>query len=165
MEDLQVYLVNLGKYNEGESVGAWFHLPLDKEEVSERLGLNEVYEEYAVHDYEMPMDLPEYISVDALNEIYENLCCLDEDGIEFCVIDEMIGICGSLEELVEHREDIQVYPDVDDEVDLAYYFVEECNSEWPELAKRYFDYKAYGRDLLIEGHFIFGKNGAYEICL
>ena len=77
----------------------------------------------------------------------------------------MIGICGSLEELVEHREDIQVYPDVDDEVDLAYYFVEEFNSDWPELAKMYFNYEAYGRDLLINRHFIFGKNGAYEICL
>lgn len=160
-----MYLVNLGKYIEGESVGAWFCLPLDKEEVSERLGLNEVYEEYAVHDYEMPMDLPEYISIDELNEIYENLCCLDEDGIEFGVVNEMIGICGSLEELVEHKEDIRIYPDVNDEVDLAYYFVEEFDNELSEFARRYFDYAAYGRDLLIERDFIFGKNKVYEICL
>ena len=36
MDDMQVYIANLGKYNEGELVGAWFTFPIDFEEVKEK---------------------------------------------------------------------------------------------------------------------------------
>lgn len=57
MDDMQVYIANLGKYNEGELVGAWFTFPIDFEEVKEKIGLNDEYEEYAIHDYELPLRL------------------------------------------------------------------------------------------------------------
>ena len=37
MDDMQVYIANLGKYNEGELVGAWFTFPIDFEEVKEKI--------------------------------------------------------------------------------------------------------------------------------
>lgn len=39
MEQMRVYIANLGKYNEGELVGAWFTPPVDFDEVKERIGL------------------------------------------------------------------------------------------------------------------------------
>ena len=30
IDDMQVYIANLGKYNEGELVGDWFSFPLDE---------------------------------------------------------------------------------------------------------------------------------------
>lgn len=45
MEEMRIYIANLGKYNEGELVGAWFTPPVDFEEVKERIGLNDEYEE------------------------------------------------------------------------------------------------------------------------
>lgn len=54
MEEMRVYIANLGKYNEGELVGAWFTPPVDYDEMAERIGLNGNYEEYAIHDYEPP---------------------------------------------------------------------------------------------------------------
>ena len=56
MEEMRVYIANLGKYNEGELVGAWFTPPVDYDEMAERIGLNGNYEEYAIHDYELPLD-------------------------------------------------------------------------------------------------------------
>ena len=50
IDDMQVYIANLGKYNEGELVGDWFSFPLDEEVIAERIGLNAEYEEYAIHD-------------------------------------------------------------------------------------------------------------------
>ena len=50
MEEMRVYIANLGKYNEGELVGAWFEPPIDFDEVKERIGLDELVE-----------DLPDYI--------------------------------------------------------------------------------------------------------
>ena len=37
-------------------VGAWFTPPIDFDEVKERIGLNDEYEEYAIHDYELPFE-------------------------------------------------------------------------------------------------------------
>lgn len=48
---MQIYIANLGKYNEGELVGAWFTPPIDYDEMAERIGLND---EYAIHDYKLP---------------------------------------------------------------------------------------------------------------
>ena len=48
IDDMQVYIANLGKYNEGELVGDWFSFPLDEEVIAERIGLNAEYEEYAI---------------------------------------------------------------------------------------------------------------------
>ena len=35
IDDMQVYIANLGKYNEGELVGDWFSFPLDEEVIAE----------------------------------------------------------------------------------------------------------------------------------
>ena len=43
MEEMRVYIANLGKYNEGELVGEWFEPPIEMDAVRERIGLNEQY--------------------------------------------------------------------------------------------------------------------------
>ena len=45
VDDMAVYIANLGDYVEGDVKGAWFHFPLDEEEIAERIGLNGRYEE------------------------------------------------------------------------------------------------------------------------
>ena len=36
IDDMAVYIANLGKYNEGYLVGAWFIFPIDEEDVKEK---------------------------------------------------------------------------------------------------------------------------------
>ena len=69
MEEMRIYIANLGKYNEGELVGAWFTPPVDFEEVKERIGLNDEYEEYAIHDYELPFEIDEYTPIEEINRL------------------------------------------------------------------------------------------------
>ena len=72
VDDMAVYIANLGKYNEGCLVGAWFTFPIDEEDVKEKIGLNEQYEEYAIHDTDnFPIAIGEYVSIEELNEMYE----------------------------------------------------------------------------------------------
>ena len=103
---IRVYVANLGKYNEGELVGAWLGLPQSREKIDEFLrdavgltldseeayakGLRgeRVYEEYAIHDFEFPQDLngftpdiSEYASLDKVNI----LACLIEQADEDCL--------------------------------------------------------------------------------
>lgn len=101
IDDMQVYIANLGKYNEGELVGDWFSFPLDEEVIAERIGLNAEYEEYAIHDTDnLPMEISEYISIEELNRIYEQLEELPDYLLDD--LDSFVSCYGSLEELVEH---------------------------------------------------------------
>ena len=41
IDDMAVYIANLGKYNEGYLVGAWFTFPIDEEDVKEMDSISE----------------------------------------------------------------------------------------------------------------------------
>lgn len=73
MNLLNVFITNLGKYNEGELVGEWLKLPCEEEKINEvlkRIGINEEYEEYFITDYESEfgMKLSEYENIIELNK-------------------------------------------------------------------------------------------------
>ncbi|EOH56154.1 antirestriction protein ArdA [Enterococcus faecium EnGen0263] len=164
MEQMQIYIANLGKYNEGEQVGAWFTPPVDFDEVKERIGLNDEYEEYAIHDYELPFEIDEYTPIEETNR----LCSLVED-LEDTPIGEVASkiqhaFFNSFEEMVEHVDDIICYPDCDDMSDVARYLIEETGSlgEVPTHLQNYIDYESYGRDLELEGNFLVTNRGIFE---
>ena len=97
-------------------VGAWFTFPIDFEEVKEKIGLNDEYEEYAIHDYELPLRLTNTLPL--ANSIdYGN-------GIGITRRITIGAICSahsfsSIEELSEHQEDIIIHSDCDDMYDVA----------------------------------------------
>ena len=97
MEEMRVYVANLGKYNEGELVGDWFEPPIDYDEMAERIGLNEFYEEYAIHDYELPFEIDEYTPIEEVNR----LCEMVEDLPEYIQdnLRELQGYFSSIEDL------------------------------------------------------------------
>ena len=163
---LKIYLTNLGKYNEGELLGEWVELPVSQDELKEvfkRIGINEQYEEYFITDYECDFyEVGEYENLDTLNEIAEKLNELEEE--ESTVAKALMSECGyTLDEAIEkvNNGDYRIYSDCNDMTDVAYEVVEECGylDNVPENVARYFDYEAFGRDLGIEGTFIFLDNG------
>lgn len=164
MAEMRVYVANLGKYNEGELVGAWFTPPIDEDEMAERIGLNESYEEYAIHDAELPFEVNEYTSIGELNRLCELVMELEGSPI----YDELKEIQGmwfsSLEELLEHQEDIICYSDCDSMEDVARYFVEETGQlgEIPNKLQNYIDYQVLGRDMEMEGSFLVTAHGIFE---
>ena len=158
VEDMRVYIANLGKYNEGYLVGDWFSFPIDEEDVAER------YEEYAVHDTEnFPIEIGEYISIEELNEIFEMI----EELPDYITdeLDEFVSHYGSLEELYDHKDDMILYAGCEDMTDVAYYFIDELQAlgDIPSSLQNYIDYEAYGRDLSFEGTFIETSYGMCEI--
>lgn len=162
--EMQVYIANLGKYNEGELVGAWFTPPIDYEEMAERIGLDNEYEEYAIHDYELPFEISEYTSIAEINRLCEAIQELDGSPI----LDELKEIqmmwFGSLEELLDAKDDIHCYTDCDSMEDVAMYIVEETGQfgEVPENLQGYIDYQSLGRDMEIEGGYLVTSHGVFE---
>ena len=127
---MNIYLTNLGKYNEGELVGEWVQLPISNEElqaVFKRIGINEEYEEYFITDYECDFyEIGEYESISTLNEMAEKFDDLDEEQEQ--VVKVLMSECGY---------------DLDGAIEKA------------ESG----DYRTFGRDLGIEGSFHFLDNG------
>lgn len=83
--ECNVYITNLGKYNEGELVGQWLSLPTsddDIEECFENIGLNEEYEEYFITDYEnnINLEISEYTNIYDLNEAIEQMKDSEDDA-------------------------------------------------------------------------------------
>ena len=108
------------------------------------------------------MEILEYTSIDELNRIYDMIGELPDyiaDSLE-----EFLSGYVTLEELVEHKDEVYFYPDCDDMTDVAYYFIDECQSlgEIPDRIRNYIDYEAYGRDLDLEGRFVITNHGVFE---
>lgn len=164
LDEIRVFIVNLGKYNEGESIGDWFTLPVDEEEVAERIGLNDEYEEFAIHDYEAPFKVDEYMSLDDLNHLAELAEEIDGTPLGDAAREVQQAFFNSFEEMVESKDDIICYSDCSDMTDVAAYFIEELGSlgEMSPNIQRYIDYEAFGRDLEIEGNFVCTSYGVFE---
>ena len=152
---LKVFVTNLGKYNEGELIGEWVSLPVDEselEEVLERIGINEQYEEYFITDFETEIDglkVDEYSNLEELNELAAQLESLDEYDLE--KVGAIIEAYGTeLQEAIENIDNYTYYSGKTLE-EVAYEIVEECYN-LPEFALRYFDYEAFARDLEFDGY-------------
>lgn len=80
-------------------------------------------------------------------------------------LDEFISHYGTLEEVVEHKDDIYYYPDCETMTDVAYYYIDELQAlgDIPPSLQNYIDYEAYGRDLDMGGCFIEISRGMCEI--
>ncbi|RGM04578.1 MULTISPECIES: antirestriction protein ArdA [Lachnospiraceae] len=160
---MRIYIANLGKYNEGELVGDWFTPPIDYDEMAERIGLNDRYEEYAIHDYELPFEIDEYTSIEEINRMCEMVEDLPEDIQD--ELSELVSHFGSIEELYDNQDRIFHYPDCEDMADVAEYFLYESGTmdAVPEELRDYIDFEGYGNNLYTSGTFIETNHGVYEI--
>ena len=152
---LKIFVTNLGKYNEGELIGEWVSLPIDEselEEVLERIGINEEYEEYFITDYETEfdgLDIDEYSNIEELNELAAQLENFDEYDLE--KVGAIIEAYGAkLQDAIENIDNYTYYSGKTLE-DVAYELVESCYN-LSEFALRYFDYEAFARDLGFDGY-------------
>lgn len=161
--EVKVYIANLGKYNEGVLQGAWFALPVDFDVVSEKIELNNEYEEYAIHDFESPVDIPEYISIDELNDMYNKLCEIEEWGVVESDIKPLISEMGGLDELYNNLDSIINHGCISLDEYIYDFLEEQFDSSGIDMRLlNYIDYDKYASDLRIEGHFVEGYN-LYEI--
>lgn len=172
MSSLEIFLTNLGKYNEGELVGEWVELPTTRDEMKEvfnRIGVGKPpYEEWFITDYEsdisgLPEMLGEFENLNELNYLASRLDELDTYDIsvfEAAIEAESPKDAADLIDLTNNLENFILLTDVNDDEDLGYYYAEElCCIEIPENMKCYFDYEAYGRDIRLEGDGTFTING------
>lgn len=166
MCEMKAYITNLGKYNEGYLVGKWIDFPIDEDDFKkelENIGVKEntMYEEWFITDYDCSLfdmydAFGEYPSIDDINEVAE---ALEDHEDELSALLEVCSYADALEYL--ENDDYTFYEGMTLE-DVAYEIVEECYN-LPEIAQRYFDYKAFARDLSFDGYHE-TSNGVIYTC-
>ena len=124
-------------------------------------GYEYVYEEYAIHDYETDLNIStsEYSSLNDLNTVAEIVEDFELDQVNALldggVIDMKDLIEGDIEEIMQNYGFIELEPTMNEEQEVGYAYVDEvcggleCLSK--EILERYFDYEAFGRDILLSG--------------
>lgn len=155
MREMKGFITNLGKYNEGYLVGKWIDFPIDDDDFEKELAsigvvAGSMYEEWFITDYDCALfdmhdAFGEYPNIDDINEVAE---ALDYREDEFVALLEVCSYEDALDHLED--EDFTLYYDMTLE-DVAYELVDECYN-LPEIAQRYFDYKAFARDLSFDGY-------------
>lgn len=130
---------------------------IDFDEVKERIGLNDRYEEYAIHDYELPFQIEEYTPIEEVNR----LCALVEDFPDYVQdnLEEIMCYYNSLDELANEVDEIIVWDGCESMSDVADQMLQEGLIS-NETLRRYFDSTAYGRDLDLEG--LLGRGKRYD---
>lgn len=158
MDNISIFITNLGKYNEGVLMGEWVKLPVPDDrlgEVLERIGINGEYQEYFITDYEASfanLNLSEYTSIEALNGFAARLEELDGWAVEklAAVLEyESVSSITDIMGIIDHLDDFEVLTDVETDEDMGRYYAEELGTldEVPDYLRGYFDYEAYGRDI------------------
>lgn len=158
---LEVWIGNLGKYNEGELVGGWLDLPKSNEEIEKFLrdvvGLNDEYEEYMINEYstDLPLKVGEYDNIKNLNliaTIAENVTNMK--AIEAYVESQGEMTLDELANLMEQEDDIAYYSFENENEYMSSeekmgYEMAEVTGIMETLRKMgiedYFDFESYGR--------------------
>ena len=172
---IKLYVANLGKYNEGSLVGAWITLPVNEDELqtflTEEVGINEQYEECAIHDYETDIEglkINEYSNILELSdmaEAYENLSEDEQKVVESIVEWGYYAGENSIKEAIENVDDFRLNIDITNDEEYGNYIIEEgFMGEIPENLIYYIDTEKLGRDTYINGDNYYSANGLIERC-
>ena len=159
MGRLQIFLTNLGKYNEGCLMGEWGKLPVpeDKlEAVLHRIGINDQYSEYFISDYESLFSnlyISEYASIAEVNELAERIEGLaDQDYDKLAAVLECESSMSIAEmlEVIDELDSFDLIADISTEEDLGEYYLEDIFYGVPDTVLRYIDTQRLGRDIHLE---------------
>lgn len=176
--ELRIYVANLGKYNEGELVGAWFTLPHDIEDIYVQIGVGKLdkdgnyshgvdedgrlYEEWAIHDHESPFSISEYASISKLNEIAEKMESMQEQEIAIALTLLENGVASDFLDGCEKSTDVIVYDDCEDMEDVAKFYYENISFVEEEVKSHYLfdfiDWEQVGKDMDSTGSYYYVEN-------
>lgn len=158
LNDAKVYVSTYKKYNEGSLSGGWINISdySDKEgfyEACRELHKDEEDAEFMFQDYE---NIPENLISESwisgnfftLRDAVEDLGDTEQEAFfVWCNYKSRDLSEDDADDLVRDFQD-EYQGQYDDEEDFAYQIVGECY-DLPELAKNYFDYEKFARDLFM----------------
>lgn len=162
---LNIFVNSWGNYNKnGADGGEWITLPMEETELKEVLeniatAMGDNDPEWAIHDYEWTLEI-DLGEIHEMDSIYKwNELCNEAHSLEEWEAEEIaasIDAYGYSFQEALHRQQcgyFTFYRGMDLE-EVAEEIVNDCyfSKDIPEILTRYFDYKAFARDLSFDGY-------------
>lgn len=160
MGRLAIYIVNLGKYLEGDGCryGQWLQLPYSKDNLQDalkKIGINDQYEEFFITDTECEIPnitINQYASISELNELaakIEALADFDYEKLSAVMEWESSLTVAGIIDIIDNLDNYTLLPGIDDDAALGEYFITELGvfDAVHESLRYYIDTERYGRDL------------------
>ena len=151
---MQIYLTNLGMYNEGTLHGMWLKLPITDEEIQtalDKIGIGARYEEYFITDYENDLGLKvgEYESLSELNEVATCVESLNphEKQVLKAVIEMDLSNVSDIVDIIGNLDTYTLNANIKSYHDLGRYLIHESgefDKYTVETLEPYLDYETYG---------------------
>ncbi|MGC2990366.1 antirestriction protein ArdA [Enterococcus faecalis] len=145
---IELYIENLHTHK-----GRWFELPIQWEEVKDKIELEDGHE-HLVTDYMAPFTLSHYENFNKMNEVAEQL---DEHNGNPAInyLGELVdyGFFNDILDTFEQIDEIQVYSDCYSYKDYAEQLMDDLGylSGVPDIIKWNIDYEGIGEDLRQDG--------------
>lgn len=167
--NVSIFITNLAKYNAGELFGEWVDLPLDDDELEEKMHQiadngTDCDDELFITDYEAPFKIDEYDSIEKINEKAQRIDDLDEEEQDVleAYLDDVSDNFDEALRVVENG-DYTIYGSCDTVEELAEEFVDNgCYGEVPDGLRFYIDYDAIARDMEMNGTYVESNMGVIE---
>jgi hypothetical protein len=174
---LNVYITDLSAYNNGHLIGEWISLPMDEDELSNKIkeiletgskacGYGEIHEEYFISDYEFETDfnlleVSEYSNPYKLNSELENF--EDKNENELKQISFMVEYLNyDLEYALDNYEDVIVYENMTLKDVVEEYLDQTIDFEsLPQIIASNIDYDSIINDFEISGEYTVVENDVF----
>ncbi len=117
--------------------------------------MNAEYEDYAIHEYDLPFDVEEVTSIDRINQLYALVNQIDNEAVvkNLQEVKTYFGF-STIEEVAENIEDLKIHHS-DSLSDLAEKLISNGHyGEVPEKILCYVDYDDFAKDMEIEGNYL-----------
>ena len=154
---LAVYIANLEEYNNGNRVGGWISLPIEKSVFKDFLETIGNPEEYAIHDFNDSLGLGDleiggYDSIDKLNNLTRRLSNIAPNEIH--IINALYEALEDIEKALDFYEsDKYVYYGCITMKEVAQEFLNGAHTI-PSYFNKHIDYKSIAMDMLNNGYYI-----------
>lgn len=141
---------------------AWFTLPIDEEDVLEKLGVDVESDDYRIIETNVPFktDIKENTSVWRLNDLYYTFITLPLFMQEDCEL--LMEHLPSLDLLHSYRDKIHFYDGVFSMIEVARQKMSEYNAVTEE-AMHYMDLEKFAGYLEENGRFLKTEHGIYQL--
>lgn len=163
--NIKIWLGNQAAYNAGYLRGEWVTLPVsdaDLQAVYGRIG----GEEHFIADYDttiVGLVIGEYDNIADLNQVAEAIA--DFDGDQLQALGAYLQDDYDLQDAIGHVADGDyiVYNDCPTMADVAEQLLEDTGDldRIPDDLRGYFDFATYGRDLELDGTFVYMGDDVY----
>ena len=147
--EISIYIMNLGKYNEGDIVGKWVTLPVDDlQPILDSIGINKEYEEWIIADYDAPFKINEHDDIFELNQMAEEMKDFDKE--QYIAFDVLLNYEHEHKDTALNRAYQRdfFFIDANTPYELGLEYVKQMGMEGVSHKEDYFDYSEFGETLL-----------------